>query len=207
MHTNVCIQGIYLVLQLQTTLVASWKLFIEPFLWAQHVHIMHSFARCSADIIISTLRRAAQRDNEKHNTYVCMYKCICSKRVRTLGETKIQGYQETFGKVSKNYSQSLCQFLSLPHSPPHPPNLRNACDVLRVWGQRGVCVIRLLLLLMLLLLMLLLPPLKLMNILANEAKEPPPMLRFCVMNSGSKCVVLNIGAVCFCLLIWLEWTA
>lgn len=120
-----------------------------------------------------------------------------------LGETMIQGCQETLGNVTKNYSQSLCMFLSLSLFLPHlSGNLPNACDVSRVWGQRGVCVIRLLLLLLPLLLL----PLQLMNISANEAKEPPPMLRFCVMNSGSKCVVLITTFKQFVFVCLFDWS-
>lgn len=128
--------------------------------------------------------------------YVCVrYMYACRKLVRALGETKIL-------RLLRNIRQSFPQLFPVPLPTPHSQYLANACDVLRAWGQRGVCVIRLLLLLM----PRLLSSRYLMNIWANEAKEPP-MLKFCVMNSGSKCVVLISTFKQFVFVCLFDWSA
>lgn len=159
------------------------------------------FSKWPADIkiskVISTLRWAAQRGNEKENTYINACMCVYSGNLYVHWGNKYTRLPRNIRKVSFNYFQFLC----LPHIP-IPSTWQTLVMFLRVWGQSGVCVIRLLLLLM----SRLLSSLQLMNIWANEAKEPP-MLRFCVMNSDSKCVVLISTFKQFVFVCLFDWSA
>lgn len=161
------------------------------------------FSKWPADIkiskVISTLRWAAQRGNEKENTYINACMCVYSGNLYVHWGNK-------YTRLPRNIRQSFLQLFPAPLPHPSPIPIPSTCQTLVMfllaWGQSGVCVIRLLLLLM----PRLLSSLQLMNIWANEAKEPP-MLRFCVMNSGSKCVVLISTFKQFVFVCLLDWSA
>lgn len=93
------------------------------------------FSKWPADIkiskVISTLRWAAQRGNEKENTYINACMCVYSRNLYVHWGNK-------YTRLPRNIWQSFLQLFSVPLPAPHSHSqyLANACDVFACLGTK-----------------------------------------------------------------------